>query len=109
MWKRERWADMVDEAGDVPVETINYPGGIVQFHSDLPERSKRMHDLVHEESVGGVVKIRTPSFGTPGKMISIEEGPRLGVPPEKVGPLASLVPQSILVPGDYVPMTSKCL
>ena len=25
--ERERWADMIDEAGDAPVETANYPGG----------------------------------------------------------------------------------
>ena len=35
--EREDWADMVDEAGDIPVETINYPGG----HCAVPSRSAR--------------------------------------------------------------------
>ena len=72
--KREAWADMVDEAGDIPVETINYPGGIVQFHPDLPDRSKRMHDLVHGESTGGVVESELPDSAPEARKFPLRRG-----------------------------------
>ena len=40
--KKERWADMFDESGNIPLETTYFQGGMVTHHENLIERSKKV-------------------------------------------------------------------